>query len=367
MKLSLLTYIIGIFFILPLFVFPQDGPWFGFAVPDEEEGAFSDFKIGFKDSLGNVMIPPTFSIFTSSGRFDDIIAVTRKTGNKLDKYYLLKDGRVIGRDSVYLSDMATDCESEGFIRFSDPETGRHGMFNRHGEVVIPAEYALMPVRNSLVVALTEPEKEYWDNHHEDGCNHWSWKGTRTVLMDTTGKILIEDFDIEEEVCLYSLKITEEPSDKEWIISYPGTNGKYYSFVSPEKYFRHVFLPAFLADLSQQTLIENTHAHAFYFTAPYPEGEWQTLSAHEFINRHYPAMKPRLEKLTEDSSAYSVSLQRVNFFPEEWIHKHPDYFDNCGDLQARYPVIQLRCKYGQEYNSYTFINTKEGFKLLSINI
>jgi hypothetical protein len=48
-------------------------------------------------------------------------------------------------------------------------TDKVGMFNRNGEVVIPAIYNDMTeVNNGLVIALKDAEKKYWDEHQHSG-------------------------------------------------------------------------------------------------------------------------------------------------------------------------------------------------------
>jgi hypothetical protein len=148
-----LTYLL-VFFCCTLF--GQDiGAWIAFWNKDTT-------LIGFKDKSGKVKIEPRFvSGFTSAGLFENIIAAMEENSGGYQSYYLTKSGKIFGKDSLHMFDNATDCESEGFIRFRDKKTERVGMFNRKGEVVIPAEYnELTRVGNGMTIALKGAEKSF---------------------------------------------------------------------------------------------------------------------------------------------------------------------------------------------------------------
>ncbi|MHC0443614.1 WG repeat-containing protein, partial [Flavobacterium sp. 3-210] len=80
-------------------------------------------------------------------------------------YYLTKQGKIVGRDSLYVFDNGPDCENEGFIRFTNHKTDKMGIFNSEGKIVIPAQYsALTKVRNGLIVVLKDAEKQQDGEH-----------------------------------------------------------------------------------------------------------------------------------------------------------------------------------------------------------
>ena len=76
-----------------------------------------------------------------------ILLITRLLiyGQNDDRWFSFWNGdstlrSIVGKDSVYIFDNTPDCENEGFIRFRDHKTDKAGMFNRNGNIVIPAEY-----------------------------------------------------------------------------------------------------------------------------------------------------------------------------------------------------------------------------------
>ena len=115
---------------------------------------------GFKDKNGIIKIAPMFKGFTSGARFENIIAVMEVDNGEAGRYYLTKSGKIVGRDSLHMFDNGTECESEGFISFRDGTTDKAGMFNRNGDVAIPAEYnELTRVRNGMITAIKGATKK----------------------------------------------------------------------------------------------------------------------------------------------------------------------------------------------------------------
>lgn len=161
-------------------------------------------KFGFKDDSGLIVTQPKFNGFSSVQRLEYVFIASEKTDDGLGIYYLTKSGKKFGRDSIYIFDNTPACESDGFIRFRDKKSDKVGMFNRDGEVVIPAAYNdLTEVNNGLVIALKDAEKKYWDDHQHSDCNHFSWIGGQTMLIDTSNRVIIENFTDNLMLDLYS--------------------------------------------------------------------------------------------------------------------------------------------------------------------
>src|SRR5690606_20552659 len=96
-------------FIPFLFIFSglvanaQDsGPWFAFPNKDSS-------LIGFKDMTGAIRIAPKFMGLTTAKKFEHIMAVMEIGTYR--SYYLTKNGKETGVDSLYVSDVTADCES----------------------------------------------------------------------------------------------------------------------------------------------------------------------------------------------------------------------------------------------------------------
>ena len=60
--------------------------------------------IGYKDKNGVVKIEPKFTGFTNAGKFENIIAVAEEINDKWKSYYLTKQGRIVGIDSLHIFD-----------------------------------------------------------------------------------------------------------------------------------------------------------------------------------------------------------------------------------------------------------------------
>ncbi|MEP5236709.1 MAG: WG repeat-containing protein, partial [Cyclobacteriaceae bacterium] len=191
--------------------------------------------MGFKNSKGEIMIEPKFMGFTIAKSFDNIIAVMEEDNGKYETYYLTKSGKKIGTNSLHIYDNGADCESEGFIRFKDKKSDKVGMFNKNGNISIPAVYdALSRTHNGLIWGLKGAEKKYWDKHKESGCNHYSWKGGQEVLIDTMNNTLIENFTYDNSLNFFTIEKTISPHSDTTRESFLAQNGSYYSFIDFKK-------------------------------------------------------------------------------------------------------------------------------------
>jgi len=221
--------------------------------------AKDSIHIGYKDSRGMVQIEPKFMGYSSANKFDNIIAVSEETDEGWKNYYLTKEGKEVGLGQLHIYDNGVDCESEGFIRFRDPETDQTGLFNSKGDIVIPAIYNdLTRVRNGMVVALKGAEKKYWNHGNHAGCNHFSWSGGEEVLLDTANQVLIENFAYDNGINLYSLEKSNTPSLDPLRKEFVGTDGLTYSFVDFETEFRQWLTDDLFVNLTEEKLIQASY-------------------------------------------------------------------------------------------------------------
>ena len=80
-------------------------------------------KIGFKDTKGNVKIEARFQPFMTQQVFRNVIAVQETVSDgKTECYYLNKNGKKFGKDSLYVFDFEYASEKEEKIKFF-PENG----------------------------------------------------------------------------------------------------------------------------------------------------------------------------------------------------------------------------------------------------
>ena len=247
--------LVQLFFVLfSVFCFSQeDTNWYGFYNSDST-------KIGYKDSRGNVKIEPKFELaMTNFKIFKDVVIVWEYAPNYSgEKYYLNKLGNKFGKDSIYVFDFSFAEESEGKIKFRDYKTDKVGFFDKNGKVVIPANYNdAGDFHNNIALVIKDAHKQKWESkskseNHEGDCNHWSWKGGKTLAINTSGSILFEipldnyshSIDYKN---VYKKNALNENVDSDIYTTYKGSDGNTYSFYSSEKDFKKWFETKFLTD------------------------------------------------------------------------------------------------------------------------
>ncbi|MCF6352057.1 MAG: WG repeat-containing protein [Cyclobacteriaceae bacterium] len=360
MKIILFTYIT---FLIVLSTQAQNNnTWTAFW--DESSGL-----TGFKNAKGQIEIEPKFMGLTTAKKFDGIIAAMEEKEGNYETYYLTKSGKKVGFDSLYMYDNGADCESEGYIRFRDKETDKVGMFDKNGTIIIPAIYnELSRVHNGLVWALKEAKKEYWDKHKEDGCNHYSWKDGKEMLINTKNEIIIENIEYESNLSLLSLQISAEQNDTLNRQSFKGKNGKFYSFIDFEKEFSNWMNSELPNSLTLDKLIKVSFDSITYFKEP---NGWKTELKADFLKRNVELIKTRLLEIKKPETDYFISINGLNPFIFEG-KEFSKYYNNCGEaMSAKYPVMSLiinnKTKSGLLQDHFDFIRTDDGYKLISITI
>jgi hypothetical protein len=317
---------------------------------------------GFKDLKGLVKIAPRFSGFTVANKFDDIIAVSEEATEKWANYFLTKAGRIVGKDSLHIFDNSADCESEGFIRFRDPKTEKVGLFDKNGNITVPAVYnELTRVNNGLLTALKDAEKIV------EG-EHYSWKGGKQMLLDTGNKLLIDSFNNNGNLNFFSVLVAAQPATDTIRQNFKGVNGQYYSFINFDKEFGQWLQSTLLRNISRQSLLEACFPKIKYWKE---KKGWVSEPRAFFINRNVDLLRFLLLELNADSCDYTIFDESLNPF----MYKGPAYsryFDNCGEAkQSRYPVKNIVISYNRAkdiiQNHIEFLRTEQGYKLISISL
>lgn len=344
----------------------QDSLWYSFW------DAETDLQ-GFKDDQGKVKIPAKFvGGFTTAQKFNKIVAVAERLhDNSFATYYLLKNGRKKGIDSVFFWDNAADCESEGKIRFHEKETDRVGFLGASGGVIIPATYNFaLPFRNGLTVAVVGAEKVCFDGmpfSRDSPCEHWRLEGSTNLLINAKNEILVRDFDYKPALDLYSVKISKEQSDDPNRVSFKGTNGKFYSFVDLEKEFRNWFDCEFVS--SPDAFSQNSFEEINYFSKE--KSKYLFTDKKEFLSKNGDLLAVYFNAFKNDPPKYFISSEGLNPFIFE-AKKYEAFFDNCRNAKEwQYPLMTLvisiydaNCDY-QFQDHIQFLKTKKGYKLLSL--
>lgn len=348
--------ILSLFFCLNYAAFAQNNDtWISFWDKDTT-------YIGFKDKNGVVKIKPKFMGMTIARKFENIIAVTEEENNKWKSYYLTKSGKIIGRDSLFVYDNGPDCENEDFIRFTEPQTNKTGVFDRNGKIVIPAEYSsLTKVRNKMIVALKDAVKTKIDDEHS------TWKGGKEFLIDINNKILIENFAYNDNLNYYSLEKSKTPSKDKTRDSFLGVDGLYYTFINFDKEFKYWLETTLLKDLSKANLEKHSFDKIIYWKEP--EG-WINSPKAKFVNQNYTFLKLKLQELKNPKTDYFITSDGLNQFIFE-SSEYETYFNNCNESKEWiYPVksiiINPKNKNDSGQDHIQFLRTENGYKLISVS-
>jgi hypothetical protein len=349
--------------LLTLSILIANEPWFAFTDENDKKEL-----IGFKDKNGIVKIKPKFMSFIIAKQFEHIMAVIEDKNGSYEQYYLLKSGRIVGRDMLYMSDNTPACESEGHIIFQDKNSSFLGMFNAEGEVTIPTQYnSLSPMHNGLVVALKDAKKDYiGDSHNNDGCNHFFFKDGTNYLIDKENTVLIKDFNASLDLNFFSMKITDKPRLEENRENFLGINGKNYSFINYEKEFKYWFFSEFLNDFSKEKLFKNSYKKLRFWSED--NNKWITENKVSFISKNFKVMN-FLFKYVQDSNAdYSIGSDFISFFNFPELQ---NYYDTCANFKTwEYPVYSIVISHKKGFSSresFSFIKMKDGYKLIDVNL
>jgi hypothetical protein len=324
--------------------------------------------VGYKDINGSVKIEPKFIDIATPKKFDKIIAAMEQVEGEYKSYYITKNKKIVGRDSVYTFDNSPDCENEGFIRFIDKNVEQVGMLNSNGEVVIPAKYnALSKVTNGIVVALKDAQKKYWDKDKHSDCNHFTWTGGKEVLIDTANNLLVDNFKADK-LFLFSHTISPTLKHDPLRETFTGTNGKYYAFINLDKEFKSWLKLSLLNHFNRESLINASHKNITYWKEQ--EG-WIIESNTDFINRNFELIKAKLSLLKSSSSDYNISGGTLNSV-FHITNDFKDYYNNCGEAKewahpVQVVIINYRTKTDFKQDHFEFLRTDHGYRLVSMSI
>lgn len=343
-------------------VFAQKSDIWTYFYDDEE------YLFGFKNSKGEVMIEPKFKGLTSANKFDKIAAFMEETNEEFNSYYMLKNGKKFGKDSLYVFDMAFDCENEGFIKFRDPKTGNVGMFNTAGKVAIPALYNDMtPFENGLSVAL-KGAKLMKDSDDDE---HPYWAGGENLLINTKNEVLVKNFqDDQLTLDFHSLRIQSQPEKSTERVSFLGTNGKYYSFIDNEKLFENFLNQKFFKNLSKKSLLKNSYEKIVYWDE---EKGWTSQPTKDFLEKNHAILLERLEGY-KNKKNMQIMVENYTPLTEDIEQKIQHHYNNCGRRNmSKYPFFSLVITNHDEngkfrhQDHFSFLRTEKGIKFISCSI
>ena len=343
--------------------------------------------IGYKDSEGKIQIEPKFTYLTQQKIFKNIMPVFEKipgSENGTLNYYLLKNGRKVGRDSLYLGDYFLDCENENKIRFRDSKTDKVGFFDKNGNVVIPAMYSdATSFHNGLAITIRDGKRMCWNGSEyskENPCEHWSWAGN-SLLINDKNEVLLDSLDLDkfENIDFYSLQINPEtltlgPD----FIKFKSANGNTYAFRDFKKEFEQWFYSIFLKNKNPQALAQYLFPE---ITIPkegklkskemnnpkYADYAWTVEDGKNVLKDNSDTIRKILNEVNNKEYITSVSKSPAPILLDQV--KYKEYFSDCGDyLEKKYPYFEVTItnNNGLVINGLGFIRTTEGYKLLEIH-
>ena len=341
---------------------------------------FQDEKtelIGYKDSNGNIKIPPKFT-FTIDRKFRNIIAVYEQSDeNNFTSYYLLKNGTKVGIDSLYLWDNAPDCENEKKIRFRDKKSDKVGFFDNNGKIIITALYNdTSSFRNNMAVVLTNAEKVCLNGEkysEQNRCEHPMWKGGQTHIINDKNEILVEDFKYERNLDWFSLKIMESRENDPIRESFKGTNKKYYSFINFDKEFAQWFKSKFLTAKDINSLKELFFPNIAFWSDK--KSDWIKMEAGSFLTKNMEVLLKQTTAFRKGTLQYSAHKSGINPYIFD-SKNYTQYFDSCGNSRGwKNPVFTVvvshRNKKGvlefNYKNYFEFLKTDYGYKLIGLGL
>lgn len=344
-------------------------------------------KSGYKDLNSNIKIPAKFEAFTRADTFYNIIAINEKVDSSYKSYYLLKDGRKVGKDSVYMFDFTVDCESEGKIIFYDRKKDRVGFFDKNGVAIIPAIYNyISPFRNGLAIAHRNAKRWCWGGEDTTNCEHLGWQGGETIFINDKNEILADSLNNNlSSIDWYSKKVNDALVDTSIYISIKGRNNVTYSFIDFEKEFTNWFYKSFLPTLNAK----NSSFSKVLFTEITYWSEtdgWTRLAKKDFLKSFPKALTPNRFQ-TSKLKQLSISQETTSPFMTE-SKLFIKYYDACGehnryrfpafDVMLTYykkrlePISEIELDFDRDYEidfqeHFLFLRTDEGYKLLQVSL
>ncbi|MCD4744424.1 MAG: WG repeat-containing protein [Desulfobacteraceae bacterium] len=274
-------------------------------------------------------------------------------------------------------DNAPDCEHEEKIRFRDKTTDKVGFFDKNGHKIIPALYSdALPFRNNMAVVLENAERVCWGGEKysdKKKCEHWSWKGGQTHLINEDNEILIENFKYERNLDWFSLKIMGTKGNELIRDSFKGTNGKYYSFINFEKEFKHWFESNFLISTNINALRDNCFSEITFWSNR--KSDWIKKDINDFLAKNKKVLLQQMNDFRQGILSYSI--QRYPIEPFIWRNaQNKQYFDLCENYKHwQNPVFDVVVSYRNKKgileldakNHFLFLKTDDGYKLISLGL
>jgi hypothetical protein len=179
--------------------------------------------------------------------------------------------------------------------------------------------------------------------------------------------LIENFPYDDNLYFFSVEIAQTPHSDSTRKSFLARDGNYYSFIDFKKEFKHWLTNDLLINLTSQKLI-----NAAYDTIIWQSTKYRAKSnRQEFINNNFEVLRTGLLEILNSDYKHFILMSGLNRFTYEGV-EFEQYFNNCGEAKEWiYPVMEVfishESKKNSTQNSYEFLRTDEGYKLIFVTI
>ncbi|MGI4875664.1 MAG: WG repeat-containing protein [Janthinobacterium lividum] len=337
-----------------------------------------EYTYGYNDAKGQIKIPAKFGGFTNANRFRHIMAVSE--ADTYQQYYLLKNGRQVGRDSVFMFDFSYDCESEGAILFRDAKKNRVGFLNTQGKVFIPAIYNhATPFHNGVAMALIGAKRTCWGGGDTLSCEHSGWTGGRRRLINQRNEVLADLATATTNsfrLNWYSLQRNAPAPDTATTVTLTGAGGERYTFTEYDREFKQWFFGTFVPALRTSNA-ETVKPLCFSDLAvsSRPFRGWPHYSRAAFVAKYQPALRAKLGGLRRGAPGVDFGAGDLNTL----IFTSPvfqQFLTDCGQhFEEKYPVFEVLLTYParpanapiDHQEHFEFIRTASGYQLFSVSL
>lgn len=355
------------FFCLLIYTFSfaqEDQNWYVFYNQDST-------KAGFKNSNGQIQIEPKFETFMLNPVFKNVIAVREYAADNTGKtYYINKNGRKFGQDSVYIFDFDYATESDGKIKFKDYKSDKIGFFDINGKITIPAIYN---EAGDFIdgIALVYKDGKRWcydnDSANQTNCEHFGWIDYRNFVISDKNKILFEiaDYKYGNAAVDYTKFKVNQKVDSDICTSYKGSDGNFYSFYSPEKDFEKWFSAKFIPDFKQNKTVLPKYLYQLISSDDNDDLQqntaWKNYKRKDYLKRKQKDINEIFSKLVSKEFQKSVSWEKSSnylYFPANRLPEE--------DLRSN-TVINFLARPENDYsaeNSFQFTKIGNEFYITS---
>jgi hypothetical protein len=215
----------------------------------------------------------------------------------------------------------------------------------------------------MIIALKDAKKKYWE-----GGEHYSWVGGKEILIDTSNNLLIDNFQYDNSINLFSLLISAQPNPDTIRQNFKTIKGQYFSFIDFDKEFQAWLKSTLLENFSKDNILNATYKEVTFWKEP---NGWTSEIKSSFLERNFELIKEKLLQLNTENCDYNIFDEGLNpyiYNPDEY----EAFFNTCGESKDWiYPIKNIVISYDDKkdltQDHFEFLRTDNGYKLISVTI